>query len=95
MTLKAGQKVWYINNTWNELKEGVLVSRKDQSSLDEHPTLYVKDEYCRYRLLSFSILLLADWVFTTEEKGRAGLKKKIQKDIQRKKEEIKQLEKKL
>ena len=88
MTLKAGQKVWYINNTWNELKEGVLVSRKDQSSLDEHPTLYVKDEYCRYRIL-------ADWVFTTEGKGRAGLKKKIQRDIQRKKEEIRQLERKL
>lgn len=88
MVLKAGQKVWYINNTWNELKEGVLVSRKDQSSLDEHPTLYVKDEYSRYRIP-------ADWVFTTEEKGRAELKKKIQRDIRHKKEEIKGLERKL
>ena len=88
MILKAGQKVWYINNTWNELEEGVLVSRKDQSSLDEHPTLYVQDEYSRYRIL-------ADWVFATEEKGKAGLKKKIQQDIQRKKEEIKRLERKL
>ena len=88
MVLKAGQKVWYINNTWNELKEGVLVSRRAQPLSDEYPILYVKDEYSRHRILAY-------WVFTTEEKGRAGLKKKIQRDIQRKKEEIKGLERKL
>ncbi|KKN28306.1 hypothetical protein LCGC14_0855420 [marine sediment metagenome] len=88
MVLKAGQKVWYINNTWNELKEGVLVSRRAQPLSDEHPTLYVKDEYSRYRILT-------NWVFTTKEKGRAGLKGQIQRDIQRKKKEVKRLEKKL
>ncbi len=88
MVLKVDQKVWYINNTWNELKEGVLISRKDQPLSDGHSTLYVKDEYSRYRILT-------NWVFTTKEKGRAGLKGQIQRDIQRKKKEVKRLEKKL
>ncbi len=91
MALKAGQKVWYINHTWNTLEEGTLISTENQStSRDEHPTFSVKDK--KY---SMKHIILTDWIFTTNEKGKAELKKKIQRDIRRKKGEIKGLERKL
>jgi hypothetical protein len=83
--MKKGQKVWYTNNTWNTLEEGILTDTKNQSGRDEHPTLYVKGKYGVERILE-------DWVFGTKNKGKAGLRKKVRRDIQRKKEEIKRLE---
>lgn len=92
MVLKAGQKVWFIDHTWNELREGTLLSIKDQSSYDEIPTLFVEGPKGAY---GGKQRILTDWVFATEEKGKAGLKKKIRQDIQHKRNEIKQLERKL
>lgn len=86
--MKKNQKVWYINNTWDTLEEGILISTKNKSGYDEHPTLSIRGKYGISRILK-------DWIFSTEAKGKNGLEKKIQQDIQRIKAEIVSLERKL
>jgi len=86
--LQAGQKVWFIDHHQNKLREGILVSTDNQSEFDEHPTLSIDEERDG---MKWPQRVLADWVFTSEGNGKIGLKRKINQDIRRKQEEIKQL----
>lgn len=89
--MKKGQKVWFIDHFSDELKEGMLVSIKNQSSLGDIPTFYVKDND---GMLSTS-RVLEDWIFTTKKAGKTGMKKYLQQKIDRKKAEINALRRKL
>lgn len=86
--MKKGQKVWYIDHTYNELKIGTLVSTENASDREEEPSLSVKGKYGTHRILE-------GWVFGTEKTGKTGMKRKIRQDIDIKRCEISRLKQKL
>lgn len=86
MRLKAGQKVWFINHTLNEVREGVVESLDDTSVVisEERPGVkYVPSK------------VSADAVFATKEEAQISLKRKIHLSIREHKEEINRLGAKL
>lgn len=90
--MKKGQKIWYIDNLTNSLETGILYSVENQSHFDEHVTLLVRLDKYNGRALN---RIIEEWVFTTEKKGQAGLRRKIKQDIRCKKEKIAYLKSKL
>jgi len=80
--MKAGQKVWYIDQAYSKIKEGVLVNTENQSCPYERPTLLVNEGYKNHKLFS-------DRIFSTEKKCKETLEKEIRWNIKHMQNEIK------